>query len=170
MTDSTNPIFVSVELRSGLIRATLTQFQHFQIQSTFICGLRPRFICVCVTVRLVLSLEAVFCSQFVLIKPVIMFLSLFPLCFLLNHVIEITPCAPCVLCSLRIIPFQRPLKFKELLQKVMEAFGQQMDLYYTEKEVEAQSFRVLNRYGGHFCACFVWQGLEPLLGSISAHT
>ncbi|KAI4901417.1 hypothetical protein NFI96_018548 [Prochilodus magdalenae] len=34
----------------------------------------------------------------------------------------------------RIIPFQRPLKFKELLQKVMEAFGQQMDLYYTDKE------------------------------------
>ncbi|ROK23382.1 Mitogen-activated protein kinase kinase kinase 3 [Anabarilius grahami] len=34
----------------------------------------------------------------------------------------------------RIIPFQRPLKFKDLLQKVMEAFGQQMDLYYTDKE------------------------------------
>lgn len=37
--------------------------------------------------------------------------------------------------SIRIIPFQRPLKFKDLLQKVMEAFGQQMDLYYTDKEV-----------------------------------
>ncbi len=35
----------------------------------------------------------------------------------------------------RIIPFQRPLKFKDLLQKVTEAFGQQMDLYYTDKEV-----------------------------------
>uniref|UniRef100_A0A673IH52 Mitogen-activated protein kinase kinase kinase 3-like n=1 Tax=Sinocyclocheilus rhinocerous TaxID=307959 RepID=A0A673IH52_9TELE len=34
----------------------------------------------------------------------------------------------------RIIPFQRPLKFKDLLQKVTEAFGQQMDLYYTDKE------------------------------------
>ncbi|XP_030625457.1 mitogen-activated protein kinase kinase kinase 22 [Chanos chanos] len=34
----------------------------------------------------------------------------------------------------RIIPFQRPLRFKELLQKVTEAFGQQMDLYYTDKE------------------------------------
>uniref|UniRef100_A0A673IMT5 Mitogen-activated protein kinase kinase kinase 3-like n=1 Tax=Sinocyclocheilus rhinocerous TaxID=307959 RepID=A0A673IMT5_9TELE len=35
----------------------------------------------------------------------------------------------------RIIPFQRPLKFKDLLQKVTEAFGQQMDLYYTDKEM-----------------------------------
>ncbi|XP_064870493.1 mitogen-activated protein kinase kinase kinase 3-like, partial [Oncorhynchus nerka] len=34
----------------------------------------------------------------------------------------------------RIIPFQRPLKIKELLQKVTEAFGQQMDLFYTDKE------------------------------------
>ncbi|XP_076868776.1 mitogen-activated protein kinase kinase kinase 22 [Brachyhypopomus gauderio] len=34
----------------------------------------------------------------------------------------------------RIILFQRPLKFRELVQKVMEAFGQQMDLYYTDKE------------------------------------
>ncbi|KAI2649018.1 Mitogen-activated protein kinase kinase kinase 3 [Labeo rohita] len=34
-----------------------------------------------------------------------------------------------------IIPFQRPLKFKDLLQKVTEAFGQQMDLYYTDKEM-----------------------------------
>ncbi|XP_041923503.1 mitogen-activated protein kinase kinase kinase 22 [Alosa sapidissima] len=35
----------------------------------------------------------------------------------------------------RIIMFQQPLKFKELLQKVTEAFGQQMDMYYTDKEV-----------------------------------
>ncbi|TRY85529.1 hypothetical protein DNTS_033063 [Danionella cerebrum] len=34
----------------------------------------------------------------------------------------------------RIILFQRPLKFKDLLQKVTEAFGQQMDLYYPDKE------------------------------------
>ncbi|KAK1807000.1 hypothetical protein P4O66_004839, partial [Electrophorus voltai] len=34
----------------------------------------------------------------------------------------------------RIILFQRPLKFRELVQKVMEAFGQQMDLYYIDKE------------------------------------
>ncbi|GAA6100186.1 mitogen-activated protein kinase kinase kinase 22 [Tachysurus ichikawai] len=34
----------------------------------------------------------------------------------------------------RIIPFQRPLKFRELLQKVTEAFGQHMDLYYTDRE------------------------------------
>uniref|UniRef100_A0A8B9M3B9 Mitogen-activated protein kinase kinase kinase 22 n=1 Tax=Astyanax mexicanus TaxID=7994 RepID=A0A8B9M3B9_ASTMX len=33
-----------------------------------------------------------------------------------------------------IIPFQKPLKFRELLQKVIEAFGQHMDLYYTDKE------------------------------------
>lgn len=36
----------------------------------------------------------------------------------------------------RIIPFQRPLKIKELLQKVTEAFGQQMDMYFMEKEVK----------------------------------
>ncbi|XP_029313336.1 mitogen-activated protein kinase kinase kinase 22 [Cottoperca gobio] len=35
----------------------------------------------------------------------------------------------------RIIPFQRPLKIKELLQKVTEAFGQQMDMFFTEKEL-----------------------------------
>ncbi|XP_041670023.1 mitogen-activated protein kinase kinase kinase 22 [Cheilinus undulatus] len=35
----------------------------------------------------------------------------------------------------RIIPFQRPLKIKELLQKVTEAFGQQMDMYFMEKEL-----------------------------------
>ncbi|KAM4606488.1 mitogen-activated protein kinase kinase kinase 22 [Polymixia lowei] len=35
----------------------------------------------------------------------------------------------------RIIPFQRPLKIKELLLKVTEAFGQQMDMYYTDKEL-----------------------------------
>lgn len=35
----------------------------------------------------------------------------------------------------RIIPFQRPLKIKELLQKVTEAFGQQMDMFFMEKEV-----------------------------------
>ncbi|KAL2085117.1 hypothetical protein ACEWY4_018437 [Coilia grayii] len=35
----------------------------------------------------------------------------------------------------RIIMFQQPLRFKELLQKVTEAFGQQMDMYYTDKEV-----------------------------------
>ncbi|XP_028825851.1 mitogen-activated protein kinase kinase kinase 22 isoform X2 [Denticeps clupeoides] len=35
----------------------------------------------------------------------------------------------------RIFPFQRPLKLKELLQKVTEAFGQQMDLFYTDKEM-----------------------------------
>ncbi|KAK7881820.1 hypothetical protein WMY93_030229 [Mugilogobius chulae] len=34
----------------------------------------------------------------------------------------------------RIIPFQRPLKIKELQQKVTEAFGQQMDMFFTEKE------------------------------------
>ncbi|KAM6977267.1 mitogen-activated protein kinase kinase kinase 22 [Aplochiton taeniatus] len=35
----------------------------------------------------------------------------------------------------RIIPFQRPLKIKELLQKVSEAFGQQLDLFYPDKEL-----------------------------------
>ncbi|KAJ8010954.1 hypothetical protein DPEC_G00080510 [Dallia pectoralis] len=34
----------------------------------------------------------------------------------------------------RIIPFQRPLKIKELLQKVTEAFGQQMDVFYPDRE------------------------------------
>uniref|UniRef100_A0A3Q2XVQ6 Mitogen-activated protein kinase kinase kinase 22 n=1 Tax=Hippocampus comes TaxID=109280 RepID=A0A3Q2XVQ6_HIPCM len=34
-----------------------------------------------------------------------------------------------------IIPFQRPLKIKELLQKVTEAFGQQMDMFFMEKEM-----------------------------------
>uniref|UniRef100_A0A3Q3ATF6 Mitogen-activated protein kinase kinase kinase 22 n=1 Tax=Kryptolebias marmoratus TaxID=37003 RepID=A0A3Q3ATF6_KRYMA len=34
-----------------------------------------------------------------------------------------------------IIPFQRPLKIKELLQKVTEAFGQQMDMFFMEKEL-----------------------------------
>ncbi|XP_046690034.1 mitogen-activated protein kinase kinase kinase 22 [Silurus meridionalis] len=34
----------------------------------------------------------------------------------------------------RIIPFQRPLKFRELLQKVTEAFGQHLDLYCTDRE------------------------------------
>ncbi|PWA18019.1 hypothetical protein CCH79_00004153 [Gambusia affinis] len=37
--------------------------------------------------------------------------------------------------SCLIIPFQRPLKIKELLQKVTEAFGQQMDLFFMEKEL-----------------------------------
>ncbi|KAJ8272877.1 hypothetical protein GJAV_G00094480 [Gymnothorax javanicus] len=35
----------------------------------------------------------------------------------------------------RIILFQRPLKLKELLEKVTNAFGQKMDLFYTDKEV-----------------------------------
>uniref|UniRef100_A0A8C9WA10 Mitogen-activated protein kinase kinase kinase 22 n=1 Tax=Scleropages formosus TaxID=113540 RepID=A0A8C9WA10_SCLFO len=35
----------------------------------------------------------------------------------------------------RIIPFPRPLKFRELLQKVTNAFGQQMDLFYADKEL-----------------------------------
>ncbi|XP_037312083.2 mitogen-activated protein kinase kinase kinase 22 isoform X2 [Pungitius pungitius] len=35
----------------------------------------------------------------------------------------------------RIIPFQRPLRIKELLQKVTEAFGQQMDMFFMEKEL-----------------------------------
>ncbi|XP_013857631.1 mitogen-activated protein kinase kinase kinase 22 [Austrofundulus limnaeus] len=35
----------------------------------------------------------------------------------------------------RIILLQRPLKIKELLQKVTEAFGQQMDMFFTEKEL-----------------------------------
>lgn len=43
-----------------------------------------------------------------------------------------------VLLFARIIPFQRPLKIKELLQKVTEAFGQQMDMFFMEKEVEKQ--------------------------------
>ncbi|XP_028659920.1 mitogen-activated protein kinase kinase kinase 22 [Erpetoichthys calabaricus] len=34
----------------------------------------------------------------------------------------------------RIIHFNRPLKLKELIQKVTDAFGQQMDLYYTNNE------------------------------------
>ncbi|XP_072567436.1 mitogen-activated protein kinase kinase kinase 3-like isoform X1 [Paramormyrops kingsleyae] len=34
----------------------------------------------------------------------------------------------------RIIPFMRPMKYKELLQKVTNAFGQQMDLFYGDKE------------------------------------
>ncbi|XP_033849312.1 mitogen-activated protein kinase kinase kinase 3 isoform X2 [Acipenser ruthenus] len=35
----------------------------------------------------------------------------------------------------RIIQFRRPLKFKELLQKVTDAFGEQMDLYYPNTEL-----------------------------------
>ncbi|KAL4623462.1 mitogen-activated protein kinase kinase kinase 3-like [Arapaima gigas] len=35
----------------------------------------------------------------------------------------------------RIIPFKRPLKFRELLQKVTNAFGQQMDVFYADKEL-----------------------------------
>ncbi|XP_053715632.1 mitogen-activated protein kinase kinase kinase 22 isoform X3 [Synchiropus splendidus] len=34
----------------------------------------------------------------------------------------------------RIIPFQRPLKIKELMHKVSEAYGQQMDMFFMEKE------------------------------------
>ncbi|KAL8164847.1 UNVERIFIED_CONTAM: hypothetical protein K2H54_010726, partial [Gekko kuhli] len=33
-----------------------------------------------------------------------------------------------------IIQFQRPVKFKEVLQKVMDAFGQMMDLHYANNE------------------------------------
>uniref|UniRef100_A0A2D4FAW5 PB1 domain-containing protein n=1 Tax=Micrurus corallinus TaxID=54390 RepID=A0A2D4FAW5_MICCO len=35
----------------------------------------------------------------------------------------------------RIIQFQRPVKYKDVLQKVMDAFGQLMDLHYAENEV-----------------------------------
>ncbi|KAJ8268010.1 hypothetical protein COCON_G00131820 [Conger conger] len=35
----------------------------------------------------------------------------------------------------RIILFQRPLKHRDLLEKVTNAFGQKMDLFYTDKEV-----------------------------------
>ncbi|KAJ8337220.1 hypothetical protein SKAU_G00384400 [Synaphobranchus kaupii] len=35
----------------------------------------------------------------------------------------------------RIILFQRPLKHKELIEKVTNAFGQKMDLFYADKEV-----------------------------------
>ncbi|XP_032093022.1 mitogen-activated protein kinase kinase kinase 3-like [Thamnophis elegans] len=35
----------------------------------------------------------------------------------------------------RIIQFQRPVKFKDVLQKVMDAFGQLMDLHYAENEL-----------------------------------
>ncbi|CAL8294141.1 unnamed protein product [Lota lota] len=35
----------------------------------------------------------------------------------------------------RIIPFQRPLNIKELVQKVTEAFDQQMDMFYLDKEM-----------------------------------
>nr|XP_056713600.1 mitogen-activated protein kinase kinase kinase 3-like [Euleptes europaea] len=35
----------------------------------------------------------------------------------------------------RIIQFQRPVKFKEVLQKVMDAFGQMMDLHYANNEL-----------------------------------
>uniref|UniRef100_W5MUA2 Mitogen-activated protein kinase kinase kinase 22 n=1 Tax=Lepisosteus oculatus TaxID=7918 RepID=W5MUA2_LEPOC len=35
----------------------------------------------------------------------------------------------------RILQFRRPLKFMELTQKVTDAFGQQMDLYYPDKEL-----------------------------------
>lgn len=42
---------------------------------------------------------------------------------------------------LRIILFQRPLKHKELLEKVTNAFGQKMDLFYTDKEVELLTTR-----------------------------
>ncbi|CAL9698046.1 unnamed protein product [Knipowitschia caucasica] len=35
----------------------------------------------------------------------------------------------------RIIPFQRPLRIKELQQKVTEAFGQQMDMFFMDKEL-----------------------------------
>lgn len=34
-----------------------------------------------------------------------------------------------------ILPFQRPVKIKELQQKVTEAFDQQMDMFYPDKEV-----------------------------------
>lgn len=44
----------------------------------------------------------------------------------------------------RIIPFQRPLKIKELLQKVTEAFGQQMDMFFMEKEVKERQKRLLH--------------------------
>ncbi|XP_041102743.1 mitogen-activated protein kinase kinase kinase 3-like isoform X3 [Polyodon spathula] len=37
----------------------------------------------------------------------------------------------------RIIQFRRPLKFKELLRKVTDAFGEQMDLYYLNNELLA---------------------------------
>ncbi|CAL8324782.1 unnamed protein product [Boreogadus saida] len=35
----------------------------------------------------------------------------------------------------RIIPFQRPLHIKELVQKVTEAFDQRMDMFYLDREV-----------------------------------
>uniref|UniRef100_A0A670ZX12 Protein kinase domain-containing protein n=1 Tax=Pseudonaja textilis TaxID=8673 RepID=A0A670ZX12_PSETE len=35
----------------------------------------------------------------------------------------------------RIIQFQRPVKYKDVLQKVMDAFGQLMDLHYAENEL-----------------------------------
>lgn len=54
---------------------------------------------------------------------------------------------PCWCCLLpRIIPFQKPLKIKELLQKVTEAFGQQMDMFFMEKEVQKQLGEMLLRY------------------------
>ncbi|XP_041098986.1 mitogen-activated protein kinase kinase kinase 3-like isoform X4 [Polyodon spathula] len=37
----------------------------------------------------------------------------------------------------RIVQFRRPLKFKELLRKVTDAFGEQMDLYYLNNELLA---------------------------------
>ena len=36
---------------------------------------------------------------------------------------------------LSIIPFQRPLHLKELVQKVTEAFEQRMDMFYLDREV-----------------------------------
>ncbi|XP_066572947.1 mitogen-activated protein kinase kinase kinase 22 [Amia ocellicauda] len=35
----------------------------------------------------------------------------------------------------RILHFRRPLKFKEFFQKITDVFGQQMDLYYPDKEL-----------------------------------
>ena len=34
-----------------------------------------------------------------------------------------------------ILPFQRPLHIKELVQKVTEAFDQRMDMFYLDREV-----------------------------------
>lgn len=59
---------------------------------------------------------------------------------------DLSPCRRSVLP--RIIPFQRPLKIKELLQKVTEAFGQQMDMFFMEKEVQMQKGEAVSDVNG----------------------
>ena len=61
----------------------------------------------------------------------------------------------------RIIPFQRPLKIKELLQKVTEAFGQQMDMFFMEKEVQRENSEIS---AWNQCL-FLWHGCDMILNA-----